>query len=77
MELEQVVSPLEVAVILAFGDDQATLTLEQITVRAGIEIAQARSSVERLKLKAALTQMDERVETVVALSELGQACVTR
>jgi phenylalanyl-tRNA synthetase alpha chain len=77
MEPEQVVSPLEAAVILTFGNEQVTLTLEQITARAGIEIAQARSSVERLKLKAALTQMDEQVETVVSLSEQGQACVTQ
>ncbi len=76
MEAEQVLSPLEAAVILAFGDEQETLTLEQITIRAEIEIAQARSSVERLKLKAALAQIDEWLETIVALSELGQNAVT-
>lgn len=77
MEPEPVLSPLEAAVILAFGDKQATLTLEQIAAHAAIEIAQARSSVERLKLKAALTQIDERVETTVALSEQGHACVAQ
>lgn len=77
MEPEPVLSPLEAAVILAFGDEQATLTLEQIADRAEIEIAQARSSVERLKLKAALTQIDEQVETMVSLSAQGQACVAQ
>ncbi|MCX6046183.1 MAG: hypothetical protein NT075_13815 [Chloroflexi bacterium] len=75
MEPEQVLSPLEASVILAFGGEQETLTLEQITTRAEIEIAQARSSVERLKLKTALVQTDERAEILVALSELGQHAV--
>ncbi|CAN5435918.1 phenylalanine--tRNA ligase subunit alpha [soil metagenome] len=76
MQPEQVLSPLEAAVLLAFGDEQEALVLEQIAERAEIEIAQARSSVERLKLKAALVQTEERAETIVALSELGQACIT-
>lgn len=72
MEQEPILSPHEAAVILAFADPGQPLWLEEIVRESGLELAQARSAVERLKLKGAVEQVAERVETRVSLSAAGQ-----
>jgi len=71
---EQVLSPHEAAVLLAFADDATELTLEQIAAQGAVDVAQARSAVERLKLKGALEQIAERVDTHVFLTDFGRDC---
>lgn len=72
MEANQTLSPHEAAVLLAYEDDHPLLWLEEITRQSGLELAQARSAVERLKLKGALEQVSERSQTRVMLSEAGR-----
>ncbi len=72
MEISQTLSPHEAAILLAFQAADQPLWLEEITRQSGLELAQARSAVERLKLKGALEQVDERSETRVSLSEPGR-----
>jgi phenylalanyl-tRNA synthetase alpha chain len=72
MEQEPILSPHEAAVLLAFPDPGRPLWLEEIVRESGLELAQARSAVERLKLKGALEQVEERVAARVALSAAGQ-----
>lgn len=69
-----VLSPHEAAVLLAFADEGAELTLEQIADQSGLDLAQARSAVERLRLREAVAPTGERVETTVALTPFGEAC---
>jgi phenylalanyl-tRNA synthetase alpha chain len=71
---EAVLSPHEAATLLAFVEDDEELDLAQIAERGAIELAQTRSAVERLKLRAAVMQAAERVETTVSLSEFGLDC---
>ncbi len=77
METNQILSPHEAAVILAFGGDDRPLWLEEIVRQSGLELAQARSAVERLKLKGALEQVAERVETNVLLTEAGRDALVK
>jgi phenylalanyl-tRNA synthetase alpha chain len=70
MESNPILSPHEAAILLAFGAEP--LWLDQIAAKSGLELAQARSAVERLKLKGALEQVAERGETRVSLSEAGR-----
>jgi len=77
MQTEQVLSPHEAAALLAFTGEQEELTLEQIAERAGLEVAQARSAVERLKLRGALAQTTEQIDTYIALTDLGQDRATK
>lgn len=72
IEQEARLSPHEAAVIAAFMGSDAALTLEEIAENGKIDVAQARSAVERLKLKAALIQTGETQHTRVALTEAGQ-----
>ena len=72
MEINPILSPPEAAVLLAFQDGGLDLWLDEITRQSGLDLAQARSAVERLKMKAALEQVDERSETRVFLSEAGR-----
>ncbi|MFN8495910.1 MAG: phenylalanine--tRNA ligase subunit alpha [Caldilineaceae bacterium] len=72
MSTEQILSPHEAVSLLAFPEPQAVLALEQIALRAGLEVAQARSAVERLKLRGAVTQTDEQIVAYVSLTPLGE-----
>jgi phenylalanyl-tRNA synthetase alpha chain len=70
--MQVVLNAHEAAILLALGDGE--LTLEALAGRAAIDVAQARSAVERLKLKGALKQTAEQVRTEVGLSPFGQEC---
>jgi phenylalanyl-tRNA synthetase alpha chain len=74
---EAVLSPHEAAALLAFADNNEELELEQIAVRGAIEVAQARSAVERLKLRDAVEQTAERTDTTISLSEMGVDAANR
>ncbi len=74
MTLTQVLSSHEAAIIAAFSSKDEELTLAQIAMSAGIELAQARSAVERLKQKEAVAQTAERISTTISLSDLGEEC---
>lgn len=72
----QPLSPHEAAMLLAFTDSAGTVSLPTLAEQSNLDLAQARSAIERLKLRAAVEQTAEQVETRVALSAFGQACVT-
>jgi phenylalanyl-tRNA synthetase alpha chain len=72
VENNPILSPHEAAVLLAFQDALQPLWLDEIARQSGLDLAQARSAVERLKLKGALDQVSERSVTRVSLSEAGQ-----
>ena len=65
MESNQVLSPHEAGIILAFAGPEEELWLDELVIQSGLELAQARSAVERLKLKGALEQVEERSEVRV------------
>lgn len=71
---EAVLSPHEAAVLLAFPGGEEELDLGQIADCGEIDLAQARSAVERLKLRGAVEQTAERVATSVALTPFGLEC---
>ncbi|HMN28600.1 MAG TPA: phenylalanine--tRNA ligase subunit alpha, partial [Caldilineaceae bacterium] len=48
--------------------------LAQIAERGENELAQARSAVERVKLRGAVEQTDEQIETMLALTDFGEEC---
>ncbi len=77
MDAEQVLSPHEAGILLAFVGENQSLWLEEIVQRSGLELAQARSAVERLKMKAALDQVAERAAAQVFLSEAGRDALER
>ncbi|MCE7979718.1 MAG: phenylalanine--tRNA ligase subunit alpha [Caldilinea sp. CFX5] len=77
MTFEQTVSPHEAAILLAFTAVDEEVALPALTKRSGLALAQARSAVERLKLRDAVDQTAEQVNTQVALNELGEQCRTR
>jgi hypothetical protein len=70
--MDTTLSPHEASILLAFTDSEQALWLETITQQSGLELAQARSAVERLKMKGALEQIEERVVSRVLLSEAGR-----
>lgn len=72
MGVEQVLSPHEAAALLAFADESEALSLKQIAERSGITIAQARSAVERLRLREALDQAAEHIYRTVTLTDQGR-----
>lgn len=72
MDTEQVLSPHEAEILLAFAGDDEPLWLDEIVQRSGLELPQARSAVERLKLKGAVEQVAERTTSQVFLSEAGR-----
>jgi phenylalanyl-tRNA synthetase alpha chain len=72
MESSQILSPHEASIILALASANQPLWLAEIARESGLELAQARSAVERLKMKAALEQVSERSEVRVLLSEAGR-----
>lgn len=72
MATEPVLSPHEGAVLLAFAWPGEELPLEQIAKRGELTLAQARSAVERLKLRGALIQTAERAAANLSLSQLGR-----
>ena len=71
-DAEPVLSPYEAAAILAFVDEGEELSLEQIAERSGITVAQARSAVERLRLRQALDQTAEHIYRTVTLTDQGR-----
>lgn len=71
-----ILSPHEAAVIRALQNETEGATLTEIAEWGGIDVAQARSAVERLKLKKALEQTDEQIVARVTLTEFGEACAT-
>lgn len=70
--MDTTLSPHEASILLAFTNIEQALWLETITQQSGLEPAQTRSAVERLKMKGALEQIDERVVSRVLLSETGR-----
>lgn len=77
MENEPVLSPHEAVIILAFQESGTPLWLEEIARQSGLDLPQARSAVERLKLKGALEQVAERTDARVLLSTAGHAAVEK
>lgn len=71
-----ILSPHEAAVIRALQAETEGATLIEIAEWSDIEVAQARSAVERLKLKSALEQTNEQVVAHVTLTEFGDECAT-
>lgn len=68
-------SPHEVALLTAFyNSEESILGLEDLSRLADLELSQVRSSIERLKMKDALLQASERIESFVTLSDSGQDC---
>lgn len=74
MTTEQTVSPHEAAILLAFTGAEEVIALPELTRRSRLELAQARSAVERLKLRGAVDQTGEQVDTQIALSDFGEQC---
>jgi phenylalanyl-tRNA synthetase alpha chain len=72
MATEPVLSPHEGAVLLAFSEPGEELELDQIAGRSEITLAQARSAVERLKMRSALVQTAERAAASLSLSQAGR-----
>jgi phenylalanyl-tRNA synthetase alpha chain len=72
VETNPILSPHEASILRAFQTAGQLLWLEEIVRQSGLELAQARSAVERLKLKGALDQVSERSEVRVSLSEAGR-----
>jgi phenylalanyl-tRNA synthetase alpha chain len=75
MQHESALSPHEAVVLLAFASGDAELDLEQIALGGAIELAQARSAIERLKLRNVAEQTDERLVISLSLTEFGRDCV--
>lgn len=63
-------SPHEAALIKALAGRPATF-LDELAATAGLELAQARSAIERLKMKDAVEQVAEEVSAAVVLSDKG------
>lgn len=74
MSTEQTLSPHEAACLLAFTNVDKELALAELAKRSELPLAQARSAVERLKLRNALEQTAEQIETRVTLNEFGRQC---
>ncbi len=70
--MQDVLSPHEAALLLALASPSQELSLDELAAQSGIDLAQARSAIERLKLKNAVQQTGERVHTQVGLSALGR-----
>ncbi|MEZ4672862.1 MAG: phenylalanine--tRNA ligase subunit alpha [Caldilineaceae bacterium] len=71
---EQPLSPHEAALLLVFETEDGAVSLPELTVRSQLELAQARSAIERLKLRGAVAQTAEQVESYVTLSAFGHDC---
>lgn len=71
---QQLLSPHEAALLLAFDGQDGAVALPELTTRSELSVAQARSAIERLKLRGAVEQTAERIASVVTLSAFGQAC---
>ncbi|MFZ4663244.1 MAG: hypothetical protein ACOYNY_39930, partial [Caldilineaceae bacterium] len=71
---EQTLSPHEAAILLAFTGAEEAVALLEVTRRSRLDLAQARSAVERLKLRGAVDQTGEQVDTRIALSDFGEQC---
>ncbi|MCB0111561.1 MAG: phenylalanine--tRNA ligase subunit alpha, partial [Caldilineaceae bacterium] len=71
---QQPLSPHESALLLAFDGQDEAVALPEVATRSDLTVAQARSAIERLKLRGAVEQTAEWVETDVTLSEFGQTC---
>lgn len=67
-------SPHEAQLLTAFQESSEELSLTILTERAKLDIAQSRSAIERLKLKTAVEQSKETVESHVTLTEKGEEC---
>lgn len=74
MLTEQTLSPHEAAILSAFSMADEDVALPELAQRSTMDLAQARSAVERLKLRGAVDQTGEQVDTQIALSEFGELC---
>ena len=74
MTTEQTLSPHEAATLLAFITADEVVALPILAERGELEIAQARSAVERLKLRGAVAQVAEQVEAIISLTPFGGDC---
>ncbi|MEZ4863985.1 MAG: phenylalanine--tRNA ligase subunit alpha [Caldilineaceae bacterium] len=79
MTTEQTLSPHEAVMLLAFtgAGAEEEVALPLLAGRSALDIAQARSAIERLKLRGAVTQTAEHVDTYVALSDFGRQCLAQ
>lgn len=77
MSTEQTLSPHEAACLLAFTSADEEIALPALAMRSELQVAQARSAIERLKLRNAVEQTAEQIETSVTLNDFGQQCHTR
>ena len=73
--MQEVLSPHEAALLLALETPGQEPRLGELAGRSGIDLAQARSAIERLKLKGAVEQTGEQVRTEVSLSPFGRDCL--
>ncbi|MBX3015815.1 MAG: phenylalanine--tRNA ligase subunit alpha [Caldilineaceae bacterium] len=74
MTTEPTLSPHEAAMLLAFASTDEELALPELAQRSELDLAQARSAIERLKLRAAVAQTAEQLDTQITLSDFGQQC---
>lgn len=74
MSTEQTLSPHEAACLLAFTRADEEIALPELAWRSELQVAQARSAVERLKLRNAVEQTAEQIDTSVTLNDFGQQC---
>lgn len=74
MSTEQTLSPHEAACLLAFTSAAEEIALPELAWRSELQVAQARSAIERLKLRNAVEQTAEQIDTSVALNDFGQQC---
>ncbi|MEZ4731950.1 MAG: phenylalanine--tRNA ligase subunit alpha [Caldilineaceae bacterium] len=74
---EQTLSPHEAAILITFNSAEEEIALPELTQRSQLELAQARSAVERLKLRGAVDQTGEQIDTQITLSDFGEQCRTQ
>lgn len=74
MTTAQTLSPHEAAILLAFTTTDEEVALPELARRSTLDIAQARSAVERLKLRGAVDQTTEQIDIHVTLNEFGEQC---
>lgn len=74
MSTEQILSPHEAAMLLAFSNQMEEVALPLLATRARIDLTQARSAIERLKLRGAVVQTAEQITTTVSLTDWGKQC---
>ena len=77
MAQKQALSPHEAALILAFSTPEERLDLAALAEGGDIGVAQARSAIERLKMRGVALEHEQGVERTVSLTAKGLECVEK